>query len=236
MGLIDIRDDGPVRWVRLADGRHNALTEPMVAAITDALELPGATRVVVLAGTRAIFCSGADPDVLAGLTAGAVEPTELVLPRVVLGAEVPVVAAMTGHAIGGGLVLGLCADVVLFAAESRYGATFMNHGFTPGMGATRLLEKVMRPALAHELLLGGEPWRGAALARHGVANVWLRNEVETRAEELAWRIADKPRSAVVRLKRELARPWQEAFEAAHPVEARMHRACFAELRRELAHA
>ena len=48
--------------------------------------------------------------------------------------------------IGGGFALGLCADVILLARESRYGCTFMNLGFTPGMGTTSLLEHVLSTA------------------------------------------------------------------------------------------
>ena len=64
----------------------------------------------------------------------------------VLDLPILVVAAMAGHAIGGGLALGLCADIILLSRESRYGASFMNMGFTPGMGITKLLEHVMSPA------------------------------------------------------------------------------------------
>jgi 4-carboxy-3-alkylbut-2-enoyl-[acp] decarboxylase len=237
MGLIDVVDRGPVRWIRMQDtASDNALTAPMVAALESALRVDRKTRVVVLAGLAEVFSSGASPAVLEALETGEIAPTELTLPRAVLATPVPVIAAMRGHAIGGGLALGLCADVVLFAEDRRYGATFMNHGFTPGMGSTRLLERVMRPALAHELLLGGEPMRGDALARAGVANVWPGPDVEARGEEIALRIADKPRDALCLLKEELATPWRGAFERAHSAEARMHRVCFDAARMEARHA
>ncbi|MEZ4445060.1 MAG: enoyl-CoA hydratase-related protein [Polyangiaceae bacterium] len=233
MGLIEVTERDGLRWVRLVD---DALTEPLVRALEAALVVGEATRVVILAGQPRIFCSGASPAVIAALREGQVDPAELHLPRAVMRTEVPVIAAMAGHAIGGGLALGLSADVVLFGAESRYGATFMNHGFTPGMGSTRLLEKVMPAALAHELLLGGEPMRGVELAARGVPNVWPAGEVEARAEEVALRIADKPRRALRLLKAELARPWLEAFERAFVVEQDMHRESFAALAEERRHA
>src|SRR5581483_7175690 len=83
------------------------------------------------------------------------------LPKYLLDFPLPVIAAMEGHAVGGGFALGLCADIVVVATESRYGATFMNMGFTPGMGTTRLLEHVLSPAMAAEMLFTGEHKKGS---------------------------------------------------------------------------
>ena len=100
-------------------------------------------RVVVLSGEGDTFSCGAPRELLLRLAAGELRPTDILLPRLLLDCAVPVVAAMAGHATGGGFALGLAADIVLIADESRYGFTFMNMGFTPGMGATRLCEHVL---------------------------------------------------------------------------------------------
>lgn len=232
MGLIETTDRDGVRIVALRDeAGQNALDRPMVEALTDALAVPESVRAVVLRGAPEVFSRGASPRVLAQLEEGEIAPTELTLPRAVLGVEVPVVAAMEGHAIGGGLALGLCADVVVLAEESRYGATFVDLGFTPGMGMTRLLERVMSPLMAHELLLGGEPRRGRDLRHVGFNHVVPRREVWPRALEIADRFAEKRRSVLTMLKAELARPWRRAFEEAREAEAEMHARCFEGLRR-----
>ena len=102
-----------VALLRMIDERGgNALGAAMVAELTWVLEAIGGDprcRVLVLAGLDDLFCSGADGSVLQGLVCGHIAPTELLLPRVLLGVPVPTIAAMTGHAIGGGLALGLCA-------------------------------------------------------------------------------------------------------------------------------
>ncbi|MCR9161394.1 MAG: polyketide synthase [Nannocystaceae bacterium] len=229
MGLIDIEDDDGVRVITMLDVEHaNALTPAMARALETAMQAPQSVRAIVLRGRGECFSRGASEDVLRGLHAGDIAPAELTLPRALLGADVPVIAAMEGHAIGGGFVLGLAADMVLLARESRYGATFMDLGFTPGMGATCLLERAMSPVQAYEMLLGAEPKRGATLSGHGFNAVLPRAEVWPRALELASRLADKPRRALVLLKDALAGPWRERFEAAHAHEARMHTTCFAE--------
>ncbi|MCB9676332.1 MAG: enoyl-CoA hydratase/isomerase family protein [Alphaproteobacteria bacterium] len=231
MGLIDVSDVDGVRTVAMVDrAGANALDGAMARALEEALAVPEGVRVVVLRGLDDVFCSGASPAVIEGLGRGEIDPGELVLPRAVLGAAVPVIAAMEGHAIGGGFVLGLCADIVLISQEARYGATFMSLGFTPGMGATRLLERVMSPAQAHEMLLTGEPRRGRDLVGHGFNHVLPRAEVWPRAMELALRLADEPREALTMLKQALSARWLRHFEAAHTVERSMHARCFAAIR------
>jgi len=134
-----------------------------------------------------------------------------------------VISAMEGHAIGGGLALGLSCDLVVLARESRYGASFMNMGFTPGMGSTRLLEWALSPALVAELLFTGATKRGRELeGRAGVNAVVPRAEVMARALDLAERIAEKPRSALTLLKRTLSLPRRRAFEESLTLESFMH--------------
>ena len=135
--------------------RKNALSFEMVAEIEQrvaVLQHDDRVKVLVLSGTDEYFSTG-DRAVLDRLATRQVKPRDLLLPRALLDVPVPIVAAMAGHAVGGGLALGICADITIAARESRYGATFMQYGFTPGMGLTLLLEHVIGPALAHELLL-----------------------------------------------------------------------------------
>src|SRR5690606_11716010 len=144
--------------MRSADG-HNALTDAFAGALEDAIARAGAdpaSRVILLTGTPEVFCSGASKAVVLQLASGDLSPADLHLPRVGLGAARPDIGAMEGHAVGGGLALGLCADIVLLARGSRYGCNFMELGLPPGMGTTRLLAQALSPALAQELLFTGE--------------------------------------------------------------------------------
>jgi polyketide biosynthesis enoyl-CoA hydratase PksI len=143
---------------------------------------------------------------------------------VLLDIPVPTIAAMEGHAIGGGLALGLCADIILIGRESRYGCGFMNLGFTPGMGTTRLLEVVVSPPIAHEMLYGGEPLKGAHFeGRSGFNYILPRRQVRPKALELAQRIAEKPRVALLALKQVLSSPKRVAYERSRAGETLMHR-------------
>ncbi len=220
-----IADDG-VTEIRLDDpATGNALSEAMVAALGSAVSAAAAAercRVVLLTGTGDTFSSGAPAALLAQLAAGTRHPADIRLPRVLLDCPVPVVAAMAGHAVGGGFALGLAADLVCLARESRYGFTFMNMGFTPGMGTTALASHVLTPAIAHELLYSGELRRGDAFSGAGVNVVTARTDVVPRARDLARRIAEKPRPALEALKRTLSLPRRQAFEQALTLESLMH--------------
>lgn len=224
-------DDG-VGTIAMVDAKgSNAMTSAWVEAFAEAARAAQAwpeLKVVLMAGTTEVFSSGANVEMLSSIVKGTVLPTEIVLPKVVLDIPVPVVAAMEGHAIGGGLALGFCADIVVLARESRYGASFMNMGFTPGMGTTRLLEHALSPAVVAELLFTGEPKKGAYFeGKAGVNAVLPRAEVRAHATRIAERIAEKPRVSLELLKRTLSLPRRQAFESTHTLESLMHRVTFA---------
>jgi polyketide biosynthesis enoyl-CoA hydratase PksI len=204
----------------------NALGEPMVHALTETFDTVGRcpdTKVVVLLGVGETFSSGATLDALRKLVGGEGNPSDITLPRALLGCPVPVIAAVEGHAVGGGFALALAADIVILSGESRYGFSFMNLGFTPGMGTTRLCEHVLSPAIAHELLYTGEMRRGRQFERFtGINHVLPRGEVRNAAFDVAARIAEKPRPALELLKRTLSLSRRAAFESALTMESMMH--------------
>jgi polyketide biosynthesis enoyl-CoA hydratase PksI len=228
--MVKLTTSHGIARVTLADpGSANALGERMVGALEGAfaaIDRDPDVRVVVLAGEGDVFSSGAPRELLLRLAAGGVRPTDILLPRLLLDCAVPVVAAMAGAATGGGFALGLAADIVLIAEDSRYGFTFMNLGFTPGMGTTKLSEHVLSPAVAHELLYTGELRRGRHFAGSGINHVLPRQQVEPAALDLAARIADKPRHCVTVLKRTLSLPRRRAFEDSMTNESLMHQITF----------
>lgn len=229
-------DDGLVRLRREPEGiacidmvdaaGSNGFSEAFVGALVAALDEVAADsdiNVAILAGTDEVFSSGATREVLEQLTEGRLAPTELVLGRRLMSLPVPVVAAAEGHAVGGGFALMLSADMVVIARESRYGANFMTLGITPGMGTTRLLETVLSPAVAHELLYTGELRRGASFAgMSGFNAIVPRRDVRARAFDIAQRVAENRRDSIVLLKRALTLPRRRVFEEAQTLESLMH--------------
>lgn len=211
----------------------NAFSQSFVAALVAALTALGRrddVKVVVVCGLPEVFSAGGDRSVLLGLAEGRIAPYDLLLTRTLLELPQPSVAAMAGPAVGGGLVFGLACDLVFLARESRYGCNFMDLGFTPGMGTTRLLQAAVGSYVAAEMMLGAKYYRGAELAERAaqVNGVVPRAEVEARALDVAARLCEKPRGALLLLKRALGLPRRLAFEEARTLESMMHEICFAD--------
>jgi polyketide biosynthesis enoyl-CoA hydratase PksI len=228
---LDVDDRG-VATVSMGDASgRNAMSEPFVRELSETLGVLARctdARVAVLLGQPDVFSAGASRQMLEAILDGKLAPSDILLPKAVLDVPVPVIAAMEGHAVGGGLALGLCADIILIARESSYGCNFMNLGFTPGLGTTRLLEHVLSPAIAHEMLYTGQVFRGTHFeGRSGFNYILPRAQVRPQAMDLAARIAEKPRPAIEALKRVLSLGKRQAFEEARTAEAMMHTITFA---------
>lgn len=172
-------------------------------------------KVVILTGYANYFLSGGTKEELQQLQSQKRSTGfALDLIRLLVDCPVPVIAAMQGHGIGAGFVLGLHADLIILARESIYTTNFLKYGFTPGMGATHVVPLKLGPSLGQELLFTARNYRGGELATRGVAcPVLPRAEVLPYACQLAKEIAQAPRGALVNLKRLLVTPWRTAFYA-----------------------
>jgi enoyl-CoA hydratase/carnithine racemase len=185
-------------------------------------------RVVILEGGSRYFCAGASRESLLRPDAGRAVPRYAAdLPRLLLDIPVPTIAAMAGHAIGGGFALGLLSDLPLVAEESLYGMNFMALGFTPGMGSTMILEEALGARLARELLFTGRLVKGRDLAAAGFPSVAPRADLRRRALALAEEVAAAPREALTALKSMLGGRRRESLEHALEEERRSHEALFA---------
>jgi len=197
-------------------------------AVARLAALPWLRAVLVEGGARH-FSAGASRDaLLSGTAAEAIPFYAAELPRLLLAVPVPTIAVMEGHAIGGGFILGLWCDAAVLAEESLYGANFMALGFTPGMGATAVLEETLGAPLARELLFSGRMVKGRTLRSSLLGHAVVpRAEVRGRAIALAREMADAPREALLLLKGTLAARRREILERAVGEERRMHEAVFA---------
>lgn len=223
-------DDGVVVLTMADEPNRNAFTEPFVDQLLEgfrAVSEDKDNRVIILCGLPDIWCAGAHQDLLLELAEGDMDAGDILLSKALLDVPIPVIAAMEGHAVGGGLALALCCDVLIMARESRYGCSFMNMGFTPGMGITRLLADAVGEYLAREMMFGGELFRGSHFeSRSGVNHVLPKEKVFRKAQQVARRIAEKPRFALETLKGDLSIRHRQLFEETRTRESAMHRLCF----------
>jgi len=217
--------------VRMQDRLNkNTFTNALIRGLTDAFETikaRGDWKVVVLTGYDNYFSSGGTQEGLRDLFEGKFKFTDKDLYSLALNCPIPVIAAMQGHGIGGGFVLGMFADLVILARESVYTANFMKYGFTPGMGSTFILPKKLGIALAEEMMLTAMTYRGEELQKRGVPfPVLPRENVLDHALELARTLAEKPRGSLVTLKDHLVAPLREQLPWFIEQEIAMHELTF----------
>jgi polyketide biosynthesis enoyl-CoA hydratase PksI len=206
-----------------------AFTEGLRLRLAE-IEADRSIKVVVLHGYDSIFCAGGTQEELLGILEKRIRFTDLdLLFRGLLQCPVPVISAMQGHALGGGLILGLYGDFIVLAEERLYGANFMKYGFTPGMGATFIVRERFGSLLANEMLFTARSFHGGELRARGAGcPVVKKDEVIPEAFRLARELADKPREALMELKTCLAGRLLRQLPAVLEEELRMHDVTFAQ--------
>ena len=169
-----------------------------LAAAFSRLDADPQVRVIVLAGSERAFCAGADLNVYVDAT-----PPEIIgrqmdqLWGAISGCRKPVIAAVRGHALGGGCELAMHADIIVAGERARFGQPEVKIGLMPGGGATQRLTRAVGKFAAMKILLCGEPFdAAAALAMGLVSEVVPDQEVEARALALAAQLAALPALAL----------------------------------------
>jgi len=181
---------------------RNALSRAMADALEDALgRLTAAdeVRVVVVAGRGRSFCAGADISEMPMLSPTEAETLAGRWQRIMDGfAALPqvTIAAVQGHALGGGLMLAVAQDLRVAEASARFGLPEVTLGFNPGYGIARLLD-VAGGAHARDLMLTARPVDAAEAHRMGlVTRVVPDGALDAAALTLAHEVARSPRGMV----------------------------------------
>jgi len=230
--VLSVQDIAPgILQLTMHDREYkNTFSMALIGALLEAFETirkQAQHRVVILTGYDSYFCSGGTQESLTMLHEGKGKFSDTNLYSLALECEVPVIAAMQGHGIGGGFVFGMFADFIVLSRESVYTTNFMKYGFTPGMGATYVLPKKLGISLAEEMLITARSFRGEELSSRGVPfPVLPRAEVLPYARQLARDIAEKPRTSLVTLKSHLVREIREQLPAVIEQEVAMHDVTF----------
>ena len=163
-----------------------------------------ALKVVVIHGYDNYFCCGGTKDELLTLAEGVGSFTDLGFYRLLLDCDIPVIAAMQGHAVGGGLAFGAYADMFVMAYECFYTTNFMKYGFTPGFGSTYIIPKLFGDSIANNMLFGAQNYQGLQLSQWGIGAQFVKkSDVVNTAIELAKNMTEMPRQSLLLLKQQL---------------------------------
>ena len=189
--------------------KKNALTMAMYGQMADALKsavADDAVRAVLITGQPGIFTSGNDIEDFMRRPPGSTESPAFVFMKALIGCEKPVIAAVTGAAIGIGTTLLLHCDFVYVSDEARLAMPFVSLGLVPEFASSLIVPQLLGHVRAAEKLLLGDPFSGADAVEMGIANAVLpAAEVAPHARRIAERFNALPPGAVRETKRLMQR-------------------------------
>jgi len=198
MALVESSVDEHVALCRIDRPEvRNALSPEVMEELANAVERHDGdpeVRCIVIAGSDEVFASGADIAALRGRTfqESLVHPSASFW-KLLAACRTPMVAAVSGWALGGGCELALACDMIVASETAEFGQPEITLGIIPGGGGTQRLARVVGKQRAMELVLTGRRIEAGEAERLGFVNaVVKKKEWLDAALELARRIAKRP--------------------------------------------
>jgi enoyl-CoA hydratase/carnithine racemase len=203
--------------------KKNALTLAMYQAMADALRAAVAdagVRAVLITGQPGMFTSGNDLEDFMQRPPQGMDSPVFQFMQALLDCDKPVVAAVTGVAVGIGTTMLLHCDFVYVSDEARLAMPFVSLGLVPEYASSLVLPQLMGHVRAAEKLMLGEPFSGADAVDCGIANAVLpAGEVVGHARRMAERFNALPPGAVRDAKRLMRAPQKEQLQQVMRTEA-----------------
>jgi len=231
--LLDRPADGVLRLTISNPAKRNALDHAILDAIAVVLGDLGDTRAVVLTGADGMFSSGYDigdiPD-----DVFAEEAERLVahpFSRAIEAVEAfpfPTLAAINGHALGGGLELALACDLRVASERAKLGLPEVRLAVTPGAGGTQRLPRFIGQAKAMDLCLTGRMMDAAEAERAGlVSRIVPADKLLEEAIAVAEKIAQLSRPIAMMVKESVNRAFETTLAEGVRFERRLFHSTFA---------
>ena len=226
---VDVGTRGAGVWLLRLDRpeARNALSPELMEELASELERLDAereARCLVIAGSDDVFAAGADVRALRERTfeESMRHPAASFWPRVAA-IKTPLIAAVSGWALGGGFELALSCDLVVASETAEFGQPEITLGIIPGGGGTQRLARVIGKQRAMELVLTGRRIDAHEAARLGLVNaVVKKREWLDQALELAGRIARRPPIAARLAKQAVLAAEETGLSAGLEVERRLY--------------
>ncbi|MFY9927744.1 MAG: enoyl-CoA hydratase/isomerase family protein [Streptosporangiaceae bacterium] len=208
-GAIGVSDHGPVRLLTIdRPRRRNALTPGLVARLCQQVEAAGrdpAVGAIVLAGAGGHFCAGGDAQAITEVIGAGSQQAAIAFMRhfqalveALWTSDLPVVAAVSGIAYGGGFNLALACDLIITSADARFCQVFLRRGLIPDLGGAYLLPRLVGVQRAKELMLRTREIGAAEAREMGLVSSVTADPDAALAEALSAgaELAARPRLAV----------------------------------------
>jgi len=169
-GLLKVTLNRP----QVGNAKNTQMGRELLELWSGLIAEPGEVRAVVLTGAgERIFCAGGDLKERHGMTQAQWQAQHEIFERsywALLDCPVPVIAAVNGHAYGGGLETVLACDFAYAVRTARFALTEVTLGIMPGAGGTQLLPRAAGERRAKEIILTGRPFDAAEALEWGVVN------------------------------------------------------------------
>ena len=223
---ILVEQDGPVGVVTLNRPQAlNALATPVVQEMVDALEAfdaDPAVRAIILTGGPKVFAAGADLKEMSTQNAvQALQNNRIQLWDRVRKVTKPIIAAVSGYALGGGCELAMMCDIIIASETARFGQPEINVGLIPGAGGTQRLTRTLGKFRAMELILTGAMIDAHEAERRGLANrVVAPDGLLDEAKRLAFVLAEKPPISIRLAKEAVNKAFESTVETGIELERR----------------
>jgi enoyl-CoA hydratase len=199
-------EEGGVGLIRLnRPAQLNALCDQLMAELGDALtafDADPAVGAIVITGNEKAFAAGADIKEMKDRSFPGTYAQDFILPwERILTVKKPVIAAVSGFALGGGCELAMMCDIIIAAETAKFGQPEINLGIIPGAGGTQRLTRAVGKAKAMDLILTGRMMDAAEAERSGlVARVVAADKLLEEALAAARKIASLSSVAVAMAK------------------------------------
>lgn len=219
--LVRLERRQRVAWITIDHPPVNALSQAVLDGLRTVLaevEADWSLGAAVLTGAgERFFVAGADISEFMSQGADGTRAKIADGQRLTLEMErqrFPIVAAINGFALGGGLELAMACDIRIMAATAKVGQPEVLLGIIPGWGGTQRLPRLVGRGRALEILLSGEQLDAQRALEWGLVNqVVAAEQLPATAQELAARLAEQAPLAVAAIKRAVSRGLEQPLEA-----------------------
>ena len=211
----------------------NALNSQLIKELVHALskaDIDNSVRVIVISGSEKAFAAGADIKEMADKSS-----TDMFMKdffgnehNIIMGIRKPIIAAVSGYALGGGCELAMMCDFIIASDTAKFGQPEVNLGVMPGIGGTQRLTKAIGKSKAMEMNLTGRFMDAVEAERLGlVSQVYPTKDLQREVRDIALKIATKSLITTAAIKESVNRSFEVPLAEGLLFERRSFHALFA---------